>query len=413
MDRTYSVNANYGAGQVAPVINGIPNQGRLGPNYVKRLDCRLHLVLVQAAVAVAVPGRRMMEAIQRFNLNPVSGLPVVNNMKGFSLRAMQWPLTGKAPLDPADIAANPGGGGLTTTVDIPFTIYIEDDRALDSKDGGLPSSFLGRGAVNISWAATGYFGTGVTIDDDATTLYIDFIYGERFDVSVGERVTYEEIGVTTWQNQPLAPGQLTDLMILPNDGADGKAFDETSFASLSANEDGDPIHNNTVPDDIIDSFNHVMIQDTLGAVPTLDAAQTEFIPIIWAGKVNADMGDRAYAASAFSVLGTIGAGAPLTNDYVFVARRILPADASDAANQINAAAPDVSVGAAQLGLQVAAQASPDAAHNLVKVATDSQVPISHAGMKGAIFARFMRRKVNPTNLKAAAMAAASGATPAK
>lgn len=413
MDRIFPVTAPYGAGTINPTITGIPPRGRLGPNYFKRLDGRLKLVIDQAAVALAIDGRRMMEAIQRLTLTPAGGgTPLINNLRGSTIRFLQWPLTRRAPLDPADIAANPGGAGLQTTVEIPFTLYFEDPRALDEKDGGVPTPFIAGGALTVAWQIASYFGTGNTINA-ASALYVDFVYGERFDVSIGERVTYEEVGVTTWENQAVPPGQLTDQLLVPISGAPSIAFDDTSFATLTTNEDGDGIFQNVPPGDAIDSFNHAMISDALGQMPALDAAQTEAIPLIWPGAQNYTMGDRAYAASGFNILATVGAGNPDTRSYVYAQRRVLDADNTNGAQQINAAAPDVSVGAAQLGLQLATRLPPDAGHNLVKVATDSQVPITHAGPKGAIFGRFMRRVVNPTNIKAAAMEAAKGATPAK
>lgn len=404
MDRTYTVVANYGKGIINPVIDGLPPSGRLGPNYFKRIQGRLHLVIVAAAVADALPGRRMMEAIQNFLLAPKQGVPLVNNLLGSSIRFLQWSLTGRSPVDPADIPAN---GNATYTVDIPFVLDFFDRRSVSPKDGGVPVPFVSKGSLGITWAGAASFGTGLTIDP-STALYLDLIYGERHHVQVGERVTYEQVGVTTWQNFPMAPGMLTDSLLVPIDGSAAKAFSETSFNAISANEDGDPIHNNTIPDDLIQAFNTSMIDSNGSAMPTLGEAQTEAIPLVWSGRVNSSYSDRAYAVNGFSILGTVGSGNPSTQNYMVVNRRVLPADNADAAAQVNAAAPDVPIGTAQLGLAVAAQAGGDAAHSIVHVATHSKVPIAAAGQReGDTYARFMSRRVNATNLKAAALAAAS------
>jgi hypothetical protein len=403
MDRTYTVVANYGAGIIQPVITGLPAQGRLGPNYFKRIQGRLHLVVLAAAVADALPGRRMMEAIQNFLLSPVQGIPLVNNLLGSSIRFLQWSITGKAPVDPSDVPAN---GNATFTVDIPFVLDFFDRRSISPKDGGVPCPFVSNGQLGITWAGSAAFGTGLTIQA-GTKLYLDLVYGERSHVQVGERVTYEQVGVTTWQNFPMAPGQLTDSLLVPLDGSAGKAFTENSIAQLAMNEDGDPIHNQTIPDDLIGAFNTEMVDANASNLPTLDQPQTELIPLIWPGRKNSSYSDRAYAVNAFSVLAVLGSGNPPTNNYLVINRRILPADNQDAAAQVHAAAPDVSIGSAQLGLAVAAQAPADAAHSIVHVATHSKVPIMAAGNEGSVYARFGSRRVNATNLKAAALAAAS------
>jgi hypothetical protein len=409
-DRTFTVSGAFGSGVVNPIVTGIPANGRLGPKYIKRIQARLHLVLVCAGANAMLPGRRMMEAIQSLSVNPVSGLPMANALSGWAWRMFQLSLTGRSPLDPADVPANTNA---TVTMDIPFVIPYQDRRALSHKDGGVPTPFLAKGAINLNWQGAAYFGASVTIDD-ATKLYLDFVHGERFDVDVGERVTYEAVGVSTFQNLPLVPGQITDAILIPTDGAAAKAFDENSFSTISFDEDGDPVHSNTVPDDLIDAYNEAMVSDSLSLLPTLDAATTEFIPLVWPGAYGYTMGDRAYAASQFNLLATVGSGAPDTDNYQVLIRRILPADVSDAAVQVNAAAPDVSVGAAQLGFQVAGKLAPNEAHHLVKPATDSEVPLTAANdKKQAIYGRFMRREVSPTNIKAAAEAVARGAVPAK
>src|SRR4051812_36699528 len=103
MDRQQTFAVDYSAGSVQPVINGLPKRGRLGPYYLKRIDFRLAFSLTSAASALAVQGRRIIEAISTIDLRPKEGLPLLNSLHAQTMRMMQWSVWGKQPVDPADI----------------------------------------------------------------------------------------------------------------------------------------------------------------------------------------------------------------------------------------------------------------------------------------------------------------------
>lgn len=409
MDRAQTFNIPYGQAQA--VINGLGGRGQNGPNYIKRLDCNLALVLVSAGSAVMVPGRRMIEALNTMDVRPVSGLPMVNTMHAQSLRMIQWNLFGKPPLDPPDLPANAGVGPFL--FNIPFSIPFCDQRRKELRDGGVPLKFYVDGNTTLSWQGAAFFGAGVTIDP-STQISITPIYEERYETDIGERVAYEEVAVTGWDSQPIPPGLLTDALLVPIDGSAAKALTVNSFSQISSNEDGDRISINQTPDNLIRAYNRNMTWGEADALPQLYDAQTEFIPLVWLGKVAADYGDVAISASKFEIQATVGSDNPLTNNYRIVVRRVLPADVADMATQVSSASPDVDSGTATLGLQIAnrvAQTDPDRAHQLVKHDTSSSVPLAaEHSTKAAVYGRFLGRTAKPGNLKAVAMAAANNAS---
>lgn len=404
MERTITVAVPFGAGSISPVINGFPGRGRYGANYLKRIEGRLELVTLHAAASAALPGRRMIEAIQSLNVTPAGGgVPLVNNLNGQSIRWVQWPLTLRAPEDPADVPANADD---TITSIIKFTLNFADPRARQHKDGAVPMQFVADGDTSVNFkGASATLGAGITIEDD-TVLYLTYVYEERMDCDVGERVTYEMVGLTTIQNMPFPPGMLTDLLLTPKDGSDAKALDENSFTAITFDEDGDRIHSNTKPNVIIDAYDKTMVTDQASDLPQMDAAQTEFIPLVWPGRDNSDMGDRAIASGGFNLLATAGSGDPEPRNLQFVARRVVKADITDSAKQISSADPNITEGEAALGLQVAAKLPDDQAANVIRPATNSKVPLH--GDKGAIYGDFMRRQVAPAALKAVAREAVKG-----
>jgi hypothetical protein len=405
MDRTYQIQAAYQVGGVvAPVIQGLPRRGANGPNYLTRVQGKITLVLTTTGTNTAVPGKRLWEALQSLQLKPKSGLPSINNLLGQSIRAFQWSQTRRAPLDPPMLPANAAAG--TYTFYIPFTMNFADKRCSGKEDGALPLGMYADGAVNVSWVGSGYFGSGITIST-ATTLTLTFCYQERMqetggEVDLGERVVFEQIGVNTFQHQPIDPGMLTDLLLAPIDGTSSKAFAENSFSAISLNADSTAVHTNTIPDDVIICYNNDMIQDSSSDLPTLDQNVTEFIPLQWPGQNGNDMGDYLYSSGKFDFFPTVGAGAPTPSNYNFLARRILKSDPSDLADQVHAAVPDVAAGTAQAGLAIANSLAPNAAHGIIRPNTNSTTALPTTSVKGAVYGQFMSRKCRTANLSAAA-----------
>lgn len=406
MERVTRVNVPYQSNANPPAkIDGLPGEGRLGPYYLKKILCRLNLSLDSAATSDAVAGRRMIETINAINLKPKVGPALIENVSGAAFRWLQRTLTLRAPLDPANLAANSND---TNTRSIVFEIPFADKRAKEPMDSAQPLAWLAEGALNIKWAASDNFGTGQVIGDE-TSLDLFFVYEDLIEAhQAGFRVQYAVSGLAKLIGDTLPASAITDLLIVQTNG--GVDFAETDFGDVRMDGDGEIIWDSIDPDAIIDTFNSDMIEDEASFCPIFSDTQPEEFPLLWPRARAFDMKDVAVATQRFRQVLENGTTPPDADTLSYAVRRYLPQDVMDMAQQASNTS-EVSSGTLAQGLDQAARLSPDDAKHLVKIPTNNDTPLT--GVKAALWGPYMPRRLNPGGLKAVAQAAAAGSSPVK
>lgn len=368
-------------------LQALPTEGKRGPFYVNRIVGRLNLVWAAAAVSNAVTGRRMLEVISSMTLGSQKSAVGVENLSGAGIRWLQRALTGRAPIDPADQAAN---GNATITRQIKFVLNFADPRAENPGDGAIPAGYLQRGRVQVQWAPNGLFGTGNVIDA-ATFLDLLFEYEELEDETrAASRVLYRQAGFERYLNGSLQPGVITDLLLVPLDGATELASDD--FTTFIFREDGNTKIHEIDVDQLVDMFNADMVLDGAGlATAPEDSAtvQVEELPLIWPGW-SYKISKLPFAENAFGYTMGQGAGAPAVNTIQFVERRILPNTDADIVAQVASCGCDEAK--VRKALEVAARLPAEDAVKLVKWKTASKVPLR--GGKAGRLAPFLPVRVD-------------------
>jgi hypothetical protein len=397
MDRTLTINVPYQAGAQTPAkIDGIPGDGKRGPLYLKKLLVRVNLVLLSASTSAAVTGRRQVEIIGNMLLKPKQGPAILENLSGAGLRWIQRTLTGRKPNDPADIAAN---SNATHTVSFVYEIPFADRRSKEKMDGAQPMAWLAEGSFVTTFAAANLFGTGQTIQSSSSVDYI-LCYDEMIEThQAGKRVQYSQVGLAKLLGDTIPAGAFTDVLLIPLNGGTNQA--ETDFADVRLDNDGDIIHQSTDPDAIVDAFNETMVYDVDSFCPLLSATQPEEFPLLWPGW-QYDMADVTVSTQRLRTYLEGGSAPPSSDARQYLIRRFVAQDTVDVANQV-AATSGKDAGTLAQGLDAANKLPPADAQHVVKIPTNSDVAIR--GVKAALWAPFLPRRVNPVALEAVAVAA--------
>lgn len=406
MERITKINVPYQSNANPPAkIDGLPGEGKLGPYYLKKIFCRLNLVLVSAASSSAVTGRRMVEAISAINMKPKVGPALIENMSGSAFRWLQRSLTLRAPLDPANLGANSNATNSRTVL---FEIPFADKRAKEPMDSAQPMAWLADGSLNIKWVLNTYFGTGQVIDD-STSLDLFFVYDDLIEThQAGFRVQYQSVGLAKLLGDTLPASAITDLLLIQENG--GATFSENDFGDVRTDADTEIIHDSIDPDALIDTYNSVMIEDEASFCPVFSDTTPEEFPLLYPRPHGYDMKDVAVATQRFRFYFENGTTPPDSNSLQYAVRRFVPQDVMDMAQQTSNTS-EVSSGTIAQGLDHASRLSAQDASALVKIPTNNDVPLH--GVKAALWGPYMPRRVNPGGLKAVAQAANGGSSPVK
>lgn len=402
MERITRINVPYQSNANTPAkIDGLPGEGKLGPYYLKKIFCRLNLVLVSAGVSDAVTGRRMVEAINALNFKPKVGPALIENVSGAAFRWLQRTLTLRAPLDPSNIAVN---SNVTNSKTVLFEIPFADKRAKEPMDSAQPMAWLADGAFTVKWVLNSYFGAGQVIDT-STSLDLFFVYDDLIEThQAGFRVQYAVSGLAKLLGDTLPASCITDLLLTQNNG--GASFAETDFGDVRSDIDSEVVLDSIDPDAIIDTFNSDMIEDEASFCPVFSDTTPEEFPLIWPKPRNYDMKDVGVATQRFKHTFENGSAPPDADTLQYAVRRYVAQDVMDIAAQ-GSTTSEVSSGTLAQGLDHASKLSANDAQHLVKIPTNNDVPLS--GVKAALWGPYLPRRINPGGLKAVAQAAASSA----
>lgn len=346
-----------------------------GPNggaaICSHVSLRLELVLTSAATSDAITARRMCEAISRLTIGPDKAGWGVSNLAMSSLRVLQRPLTGRAPRDPAAIAAD---SNTTNTRIIRMVIPFADKRAENGVEQGIPMGMLAKSNIEAVWAASSFFGTGQTIAA-TTKMYVTFHYYELEDDEkvAPVRVLYRQGSIDKFDGATLEPGYLSDLLIFYKNGATEIGSDD--FTNLTFNVDGRPMVVNEDVDRHVDAYNHEQIIDAAGyaeAPEDSGSAVVEEFPVFWPGW-GYKLSKLPQAHDAFSLTLDQGSGPPTLTDLVFIERRLFDKNNDDLVASLSAQGADE----ATLRAVLAVLPSLDAATKLsiMRPKTISKVPL--------------------------------------
>lgn len=319
--KTYVI--DYSSGQSVDVsLNTLLKKGSRGAFIVSHIECRLDLVLTSAATSDAVTGRRMVEAIDRFTFGGDKSNVGIQNLSGFAMRQLQTPLTGRAPRDPADLAAN---SNATNNKTFRWVMPFADKRAANPGEQGIPAGYLSKGNIRTTWATNSFFGTGQTIAT-TTKLYVTIYYFEMEDDEkvASTRVLYRQKSLEKFEGQVLEAGTLTDLVLAFKNGGTELASDD--FTTIGIKVDEAQLCNNEDLDKRVDAFNAQMIADAaayINAPEDSASSVVESVPILWPGRDGYKLTKLPQAHQTYTFDIGQGSAPPTVTDLIFIERRIV------------------------------------------------------------------------------------------